>query len=158
MSISADGIPEAAARWVTFSLQGETYGIDVMQVQEVLRLTEIVPVPGGPAHVRGIINLRGQVVTVLDSHSRLGLAPREPGPTSRILIAEAKGQTLGILVDSVSAVVDIRPSEIETAPSVGNREGSKYIRGVYHRNGQMVILMDLNRLVPDEEWGERNAA
>lgn len=141
-------------RWVTFRLDNEAYGINVMQVQEVLRVTEIAPVPGSPDYVLGIINLRGNVVTVIDARRRFNLAEREPDDASRIVIIEAEKQVVGILVDSVAEVVDLRASEIETAPNVGNEETSRYILGVSSRGDVLLILVDLNKLLSDEEWSE----
>ena len=91
-------------RWVTFHLDREVYGINVMQVQEVLRYSEIAPVPGSPDYVLGIINLRGNVVTVIDTRMRFGIEPMEVTDSSRIVIIEAGGQVVGILVDSVAEV------------------------------------------------------
>lgn len=141
-------------QWVTFRLAGETYGINVMQVQEVLRYSEIAPVPGAPSYVLGIINLRGNVVTVIDTRHRFGLEPGEINDNSRIVIIEAEGHVVGILVDSVSEVVYLRQSEIETAPNVGNDESAKFIQGVCHKNGELLILIELNKLLTDEEWAE----
>jgi len=141
-------------RWVTFRLGDEAYGINVMQVQEVLRMTEIAPVPGAPHYVLGIINLRGNVVTVLDTRARFGLEARETDDSTRIVIIETDGHIVGILVDSVAEVVNLRGSEIETAPNVGNSESSRYIQGVYSRDGDILILVDVNKLLSAEEWGE----
>ncbi|MCC6715706.1 MAG: chemotaxis protein CheW [Gammaproteobacteria bacterium] len=141
-------------RWVTFRLGDETYGINVMQVQEVLRMTEIAPVPGAPHYVLGIINLRGNVVTVLDTRARFGLEARETDDATRIVIIETDGHIVGILVDSVAEVVNLRGSEIETAPNVGNSESARYIQGVYSRDGGILILVDVNKLLSAEEWGE----
>ncbi len=85
---------------VTFRLENETYGINVMQVQEVLRVTEIAPVPGAPDYVLGIINLRGNVVTVIDTRRRLGLPSREPDEATRIVIIETGKHVVGIMVDA----------------------------------------------------------
>lgn len=143
-------------QWVTFQLDKETYGINVMQVQEVLRYTEIAPVPGAPDYVLGIINLRGNVVTVIDTRSRFGLPPAEVGDNSRIVIIEAEKQVIGILVDSVAEVVYLRSTEIDAAPSVGTEESAKFIQGVSNRDGELLILVDLNKLLSDEEWDELN--
>ncbi len=141
-------------QWVTFKLDSETYGINVMQVQEVLRYTEIAPVPGAPMYVLGIINLRGNVVTVIDTRSRFGLAASEVTDNSRIVIIEAEKQVIGILVDSVAEVVYLRASEIDDAPNVGNDESAKFIQGVSNREGELLILVDLNKLLSDDEWDE----
>ena len=141
-------------QWVTFRLGEETYGINVMQVQEVLRMTEIAPVPGAPVYVLFIINLRGNVVTVMDTRQRFALPQREPDDATRIVIIEAEDQVVGILVDSVAEVVYLNQPEIESPPNVGNEESSRYIQGVANREEGLLILVDLNRLLTDEEWRE----
>ena len=139
---------------VTFRLQEESYGINVMQVQEVLRVSEIAPVPGAPSFVLGIINLRGNVVTVIDTRGRFGLPPGELDDASRIVIIESDEQVVGILVDSVAEVVELRQSQIDHAPNVGNEESSRYIQGVSTREDGLLIVVDLNKLLTDEEWAE----
>ncbi len=145
---------DSVVQWVTFRLAEETYGINVMQVQEVLRVSEIAPVPGAPHYVLGIINLRGNVVTVIDTRIRLGLTTSELTDSTRIVIIEAAKHVVGILVDCVSEVVDLAMSEVETAPNVGNDESAKYIQGVASRDAELLILVDLNKLLTDEEWDE----
>lgn len=145
---------DSIIQWVTFHLENEKYGIKVMQVQEVLRMTEIAPVPGAPHYVIGIINLRGNVVTVIDTRRRFGLSDAESDDETRIVIIEADNNVVGILVDSVAEVVDLKSSEIETAPNVGNDESSKYIQGVSSRDDELLILVDVNKLLSDEEWQE----
>jgi purine-binding chemotaxis protein CheW len=139
---------------VTFTLEDETYGMNVMQVQEVLREVEVAPVPGAPDYVLGIINLRGNVVSVIDARTRFGLQPKESDDMSRIIVIEAQQQILGILVDSVAEVVDIDKDEIDTAPNVGNAETSKYIDGVVSRGEKLLILVDLNKLLTQTEMGQ----
>lgn len=141
-------------QWVTFRLDGETYGINVMQVREVLRYTEIAAVPGAPSYVLGIINLRGNVVTVIDTRHRFGLAPGEITDNTRIVVIESEKNVVGIMVDSVSEVVYLRLSEIETAPNVGNDESAKFIQGVCHKNDELLILVELDRLLTEEEWAD----
>lgn len=141
-------------QWVTFQLEEETYGINVMQVREVLRYTEIAPVPGAPDYVLGIINLRGNVVTVIDTRSRFGLMEGEVTDNTRIIVIESERQVIGILVDSVAEVVYLRSSEIDTTPSVGTDESAKFIQGVSNRDGKLLILVDLNKLLTDDEWDE----
>ncbi|AAF95205.1 purine-binding chemotaxis protein CheW [Vibrio cholerae MAK 757] len=141
-------------QWVTFQLEEETYGINVMQVREVLRYTEIAPVPGAPDYVLGIINLRGNVVTVIDTRSRFGLMQGEITDNTRIIVIESERQVIGILVDSVAEVVYLRSSEIDSTPSVGTDESSKFIQGVSNRDGKLLILVDLNKFLTDEEWDE----
>jgi purine-binding chemotaxis protein CheW len=138
---------------VTFELDNETYGINVMQVQEVLREIEVAPVPGAPNYVIGIINLRGNVVSVIDARTRFGLASIERTGMSRIIVIEAHKQIIGVLVDSVAEVVDVKLDEIETAPNVGNDESSRYIDGVVSWSDKLLILVDLDKLLSEAEWG-----
>lgn len=137
-------------RWVTFRLAEETYGINVMQVQEVLRMTDVAPVPGAPHYVMGIINLRGNVVTVLDTRKLLDLSAGDITESSRIMIIESGKVTVGLLVDSVAEVVNIASSDIDPPPSVGNDEGSRYIQGIYSSEQQILILIDLNKLIAED--------
>jgi purine-binding chemotaxis protein CheW len=138
---------------VTFELNNESYGINVMQVQEVLREIEVAPVPGAPHYVIGIINLRGNVVSVIDARSRFGLASIERTVMSRIIVIEAHKQIIGILVDSVAEVVDVKLDEIETAPNVGNEESSRYIDGIVSSDDKLLILVNLDKLLSEAEWG-----
>ena len=142
------------SQWVTFIVDGETYGVNVMQVQEVLPLSEIAPVPGAPPFVLGIINLRGNVVTVVDTRMRFGLPPRETDDDSRIVVVETGDQVAGILVDGVAEVTYVRDNEVDTAPNVGNDESARYIQGVVSREKDLLILVDVNRLLTRDEWQE----
>ncbi len=150
MSAVMKGNSQQVFRWVTFRLADEIYGINVMQVQEVLRMTDVAPVPGAPHYVMGIINLRGKVVTVLDTRKLLDLATGDITDTSRIMIIESGKVTVGLLVDSVAEVVNISSSEIDPPPSVGNDEGSRYVQGIYSSEQQILILIDLDKLINEE--------
>ncbi|MCU7809775.1 MAG: chemotaxis protein CheW [Candidatus Thiodiazotropha sp. (ex Notomyrtea botanica)] len=141
-------------QFVTFILKDEVYGINVMQVQEVLRVTEIAPVPGAPAYVLGIINLRGNVVTVIDTRTRFGLPSTDMVDASRIIVIESEKQVVGILVDAVAEVVELGEDDIDVAPNVGTDDSSRYIQGVATREEGLLILVDLNKLLTDEEWQE----
>ena len=151
---TAQSTDDPILQWVTFRLDSESYGINVMQVQEVLRHTEIAPVPGAPEYVLGIINLRGNVVTVIDTRQRFGLGPAPVTDQTRIVIIEADRQVVGILVDSVAEVVYLRQSEIETAPNIGTDESAKFIQGVCNKNDELLILVDLEKMMTDDEWAE----
>ncbi len=139
---------------VTFRLKDETYGINVMHVQEVLRVSEIAPVPGAPSYVLGIINLRGNVVTVIDTRSRFGLPACDVTDNSRIVIIESDKQVVGILVDAVAEVVDLAESQIDSAPNVGNEDSSRYIQGIATLSNNLLIVVDLHKLLTDDEWAE----
>lgn len=152
MSEKDGEVNDPILQWVTYQLEDETYGINVMQVQEVLRITEIAPVPGAPSYVLGIINLRGNVVTVIDTRSRFGLMPKESNDDhSRIIIVEVNGNVIGMLVDSVAEVVYLHQSEIDSVPMVNNDDSSRFIQGVCSREEQLLILVDANKFLTEEE-------
>lgn len=153
-SVQGQTSDDPILQYVTFKLDEETYGINVMQIQEVLRYTEIAPVPGAPDFVLGIINLRGNVVTVIDTRKRFGLSESEVSDHTRIVVIEVDNQVVGILVDSVAEVVYLRQSEVESAPNVGNDESAKFIQGVCNKNGELIILVEFEKLMSDEEWSD----
>lgn len=151
---SQQNVEDPILQWVTFRLDGETYGVNVMQVQEVLRYTEIAPVPGAPMYVLGIINLRGNVVTVMDTRQRFGLHQGEITDSTRIVIVETDQHVVGILVDSVAEVVYLKQSEIENPPNTGQDDSARFIQGVCNKNDELLILVELEKLLTDEEWSE----
>lgn len=154
MAYSLNKVEDTVIQWVTFRLHNETYGIDVLHVHEVLKVSEITPVPGAPDYVLGIINLRGNVVTVVNTRMRFGLPPAGQDYSSRIIIIETGEQVIGLMVDSVAEVVYLHSSEIESSPNVGREEGARYIQGVHSREEGLLILVDVDRLLTTEEWQE----
>ncbi len=138
------------SRWVTFRLADETYGINVTQTQEVLRITEIAPVPGAPPFVLGIINLRGNVVTVIDMRMRLGLPTKEIDDASRIVILEGEDDEIaGILVDSIAEVVELNEYNIEPPPNTGQNPHADIISGVIHQDNELIILLEPQKLLSE---------
>lgn len=140
-------------QWATFRLEDEVYGIHVMQVKEVQRLTEIAPVPGAQHYVLGIVNLRGNVITVVDTRTLFGLPQAEMTDSSRIIVIELEDQVIGVLVDQVADVVYLNRSEIERAPNVGTDESAKFIQGVCYHNETLITLLDFARIIeaPQED-------
>lgn len=134
-------------QWVTYHLDNEVYGVNVMRVQEVLRVTEIAPVPGAQDYVLGVINLRGNVVTVIDTRKHFGLASKKPDDSSRIIVVEVENNVIGILVDSVAEVVYLHQSEIEPTPTVNKDESSYFIQGVCSRGDNLLILVDVDKFL-----------
>lgn len=141
-------LPQAPARYVTFRVERETYALDVLRVREVLRSAEVVPVPGAPASVLGVINLRGSIVPVVDARHRLGLAPPEPDGPSRVLIMESGWQAVGLRVDSVADVTTVTPDECEPPPAVCQGEQSRCLRAVVRRGDEFILLVDVDDLLP----------
>ena len=142
---------EKPESWVTFALAGEIYALPVTHVQEILRITTITRVPHAPHPVRGITNLRGRVLAVVDLRVRLGIAPGEVGPESRILVADARGRSIGLLVDAARQVLKILPSAVQPPPSDVLSERTDFLRGVYHLDRDLVILLDVERVLLVED-------
>lgn len=139
-------------QWVKFSLSGENYGLRVLKVQEIQRYSEISPIPGAPSYVLGIINLRGNVISVLNTREKFGLSEYEITDDSRIVILEAGTQIVGILVDSVAEVISLQSSDVDIAPNVGNEESAKFIDGVSNKGNELLILLDSDKILNEDEW------
>lgn len=128
--------------WVGFSMAGETFALPVSAVHEVIRVTSITRVPHAPFPVRGIINLRGRVVPVVDLRMRIGLPAVETDPKSRILVTSAQGRLLGLLVDEAQQVLSLDMNAVRAAPADVMTEQSGYIIGVCEWEGGLAILLD----------------
>jgi purine-binding chemotaxis protein CheW len=136
---------------VTFALDREEFGIPIHQVREVIRVTEITRVPQARSHVRGVTNLRGRILAVVEIRTRMGLPPAEITPQSRIMVVGVHDRTLGILVDGVSQVVKVPTTTLAPAPEEVMSPGTDYITGVARWNSRLIILLDLEKvlLLPD---------
>ena len=136
-------------QWATFKVDNELYGIDVVQVKEVLRYSEITPVPGSEYFIRGIINLRGNVVTVIDTRQMFGLMPQTPDEDTRIIVAEYNEQeVVGLVVDSVDEVINLPQNDIDRAPNATGEETTKrFVQGVCYYNNILIILLDLLKML-----------
>ena len=143
---SNDQSPE---QWLTFTMEQETYGIEVLRVKEALRYMEIFPVPGSPPHVIGIISIRGEVIIVNNMWLLLGLREGETTDQSRIILLEVSGKTEGILVDSVTGIVEVDPFKIE-APA-GQGEDHPHVKGTFHHEGSLLILLEVDKLLIDDD-------
>jgi purine-binding chemotaxis protein CheW len=141
---------EATEHLATFFLDREEYGVDVRQVQEIRRMSEITGVPRAPDFIRGVINLRGRILPVLDLKRKLGLGDVEAGRATRIVVVRVKERLLGLLVDGASQVLRVELSRIEPPPAEVVEKGGDYIRGVAKLEDRLVILVDLERLLAHE--------
>lgn len=130
---------------VTFHLANKEYGVEIESVQEIIRATDITPVPGAQAHVRGVINLRGKIIPVVDLRIRFGLPTEEWNDQQRIVVVELGQKRLGMLVDSVSQVIRVPAAVVEEIPEEVTAIDDNYIKGVGKLDGRLVIMLDLNR-------------
>jgi len=139
------------SQYLTFMLGGEAFGIGIMAVKEIIEFGSITEVPMMPPSIRGVINLRGAVVPVMDLAARFGRPPAVQGKRTCIVIVEleveGERQITGVVVDAVSAVLDIPASEIEPAPAFGTRIRGDYIAGMGKLNGKFVILLNVEQVL-----------
>lgn len=149
------GTAEQESKYLQFELDGEYYGVDILKVREINGMMDITAVPQTPRFMKGLINLRGKVVPVIDLRLKFGLAEADYDERTSIIVIEFKsiyGQVqMGILVDTVSEVVSIPSKNIESAPNFGTRMRSEYIKGMAKTKGRVVIILDIDLILTDEE-------
>ena len=137
---------EPVLQMVTFRLGDQVYGINVLQVQEVLRVSEISPVPGAPEYVLGIINLRGKIVTVIDTGKLLGLNPITKSDDMRTIIVNTADESVGLMVDRIGNVVAVEPGDIDAPPAnIGDIPG-RCFDAVFKTKNQLVGLLSVKTL------------
>ncbi|WP_251372505.1 chemotaxis protein CheW [Rheinheimera oceanensis] len=155
MTTRQQAVPPEDAQYLTFTLGGEMFAIGILHIKEILEYGNLTTVPMMPAFIRGVINLRGAVVPVVDLSARFGRPSSEVSRRSCIVIMEvevdAGAQDVGLLVDAVSAVLEIPASEIEPAPSFGARIRADFISGMAKVNGKFVIVLNVNNVLSVDE-------
>ncbi|MEI6669812.1 MAG: chemotaxis protein CheW [Acidobacteriota bacterium] len=145
---AADSRRAKPGKYLTFSLAAEEYGVPVLKVREIMKIMPITAVPQVPPHVKGVINLRGKVITVVDLRLKFGLEAQEPTDQTAIVVVEIGGDgrklLTGIIVDFVSDVLNIVADEIEQTPAFGDRVVTDYLSGMAKVKGRVKILLDLD--------------
>ena len=141
-------------KYLTFFLSNESYGVDVLKVREIIRFLKITPVPQMPAYVKGVINLRGKVLPVIDLRLKFGLEAAEPTERTCIVVVRVQSAghdiTLGMIVDSVEEVINLNESEIEETPEFGAKVDTAYLMGMAKVKGTIKTLLDIDKVVsPD---------
>jgi purine-binding chemotaxis protein CheW len=141
---------EATEHLATFFLAGEEYGVDVRLVQEIIRVAEVTQVPRAPEFVKGVINLRGRIIPVIDLKRKLALGQVEPSRQARIVVVKVRERLMGLLVDGASQVLKVPVSAIEAAPDEVVEIDASYIRGVAKLETRLIILVDLPKVLNAE--------
>ena len=136
---------------VTFRIDEEEFGVDILAVQEINRMLQITMVPRAPFFIEGVINLRGKVIPVVNMRTRFNKPQLEPTADTRIVVVNLGQKVIGILVDAVSEVLRLPSSTIEPAPPVVAGIGSEYIKGVGKLNDRLLILLDIDNLLSEEK-------
>lgn len=134
---------------VVLDVGNESYGIPVTQVREIVRVPPITRVPNGPTFLEGVINLRGQVIPVMDLRKHLGIEGTTETRRSRVVVSELGRHTVGLMVDAVSEVVMISTADIEPPPAIIANGNDSQIRGVARLGDRLVLFLDLDRVLPN---------
>jgi purine-binding chemotaxis protein CheW len=149
------GLKELAGKYLTFKLADEEYGIEILKVMEIIKLMDITAVPRTPHYVRGVINLRGKVIPVIDLRKKFDMDTIEDTDETCIIVVNVRREgsdvQMGILVDTVSEVLDIQAGEIEPAPKFGSSVHTEFIMGMAKAKGQVKILLDIDSILTGSE-------
>jgi purine-binding chemotaxis protein CheW len=150
-----------AGKYLTFQLANEEFGIAVLKVREIMGIQDITAVPQTPAHIRGVINLRGKVIPVIDLRLKFGLAAAEYTQRTCIIVTQVRGDSglvfIGIIVDGVSEVLNLTAGEIEDTPDFGEAVTGRYLLGMAKVKGKVKILLDIDQVLSSQELHQLNA-
>ena len=150
-----DSFSYLEGKYLTFNLDKEEYGIGILKIKEIIGMLPITAVPQTPEYVKGVINLRGKVIPVLDLRLRFEMKKIEYTERTCIIVVEIEGQAgtvlIGVVVDSVSEVLNIKGEEIEATPTFGAKLNTEYILGMAKKEGSVKILLDIDRVLNAEE-------
>lgn len=142
-------------KYLTFSLAEEEYGIGILKIKEIIGMMPITTVPQTPDFVKGVINLRGKVIPVIDLRLRFGIEPNDYTERTCIIVVEILGQNgtvqIGIVVDTVSEVLNVKAEEVEDTPAFGTKLNTEYILGMAKMEGGVKILLDIDRVLNASE-------
>ncbi|MBI5267931.1 MAG: purine-binding chemotaxis protein CheW [candidate division Zixibacteria bacterium] len=143
--------PERAGKYLTYRLGAEEYGLRILKVREIIGLMPITKMPEAPPYIRGIINLRGRVIPVLELRARFGMAPTPDNEETCIIVVDlvsgSRSTLMGILVDAVSEVLDIKEDEIQDPPAMGGEHECDFVLGIGKVKGGVKILLDIDKVI-----------
>jgi purine-binding chemotaxis protein CheW len=142
-------------KYLTFTLANEDFGLEILKVREIIGMLDITAIPQAPSFFKGVINLRGRVIPVVDLRLKFGLPPMDYGERTCIIVVEVKtgmgSVQMGVVVDTVSEVVNVNGADIEPPPSFGARLDTRYILGLAKARGTIKILLDIDRVMESKE-------
>jgi len=156
-TLSTTGAPtvERGGKYLTFSLAGQDYGISILEIREIIGMMPITAIPRAPQFVRGVINLRGKVIPIVDFRLKFGMAAGEQTEKTCIIVVSVHGIRseilIGLVVDSVSEVMNIKESDVEDAPTLGTDMDTDFILGMAKVDHGVKILLDINRVLNVDE-------
>jgi purine-binding chemotaxis protein CheW len=147
---------QSGGKFLTFFLAGEEHGIEILKVHEIIGMMPITCVPRTPQHIRGVINLRGKVIPIVDLRLKFGMESKDQTAETCIIVVHLQGVEVGIVVDKVSEVLNIAGGDIEDAPSFGAEVNTDYILGIGKSQGKVKILLDIDRVLAHTELSDLN--
>lgn len=139
-------------RFIEFSLGQEDYAIPLLMVREVISIPETTPIPKAPKHFIGLMNLRGQVISIVDLRNKLTIKPNEVTSDSAVIIVDFQGMNIGIVVDSINKVLAFSKTEIQEMPELQSQVRSDYILGVYKKDDGLTVLLDIARCLDVKDY------
>jgi purine-binding chemotaxis protein CheW len=134
-------------QYLTFNIDTEEYGIDILRVQEIRSSGSITAIPHTPSHLRGVMNLRGTIIPVVDLRAKLGIAAAEATHFTAIVVVTVGAKIVGLIVDAVSDVLDIPPTDIQAPPDFGGHVDTRFIIGLARANERLVVLLDIEHVL-----------
>ena len=142
---------EATREILVFVLGKEEYGVDILKVQEIRGYEKVTPIPAAPAYLKGVVNLRGIIVPVIDLRVKFGMAEPKYDSFTVVIILRIAGRVIGMVVDGVSDVVRLAPSEVKPAPQLGSLVDSSYLAGLAVQSERMILLLDIEKFLSSGE-------
>ncbi len=142
-----------ADQYLTFMLDGEEYGVDILRVQEIKGWDSVTPIPNTPEYIKGVINLRGTIIPIFDLRERFDLEPVPYGPTTVVIVLKVKNpdddgsRTMGIVVDAVSEVYNIEKEDLKASPDFGSAVSTNFVQGLATIDDKMIIVLDIDDLL-----------
>lgn len=136
---------------IAFRIGDQEFCVDIMQVREIRGWTQATPLPRAPAFVKGVINLRGAVLPIVDLGARLGLTTTEPTARHVIMVVNQGGRTIGLLVEAVSDIIDVTEDMVQPTPDIACDTVKQFVKGLFAIDGRMISLITLERVLPEQE-------
>lgn len=146
-----EGRASKGGKFLTFFLSSEEYGIEILKVQEIIGVLAITPIPRTPAFIKGVINLRGRIIPIIDLRLKLSMPEAKHTEETCFIVVKAHGMHMGVVVDKVSEVLDIAAENVDEAPSMGEGVNTDYILGIGKAGDKVKLLLDIDKVLSEKD-------
>ncbi|GJL53238.1 MAG: chemotaxis protein CheW [Nitrospirales bacterium] len=150
-TVNQIGLNTDSQQYLTFDLAEEHYGVDILKVQEIKGYTAVTKIPNTPDYVKGVLNLRGTIVPIVDLRLKFGMEPTEPTAFTVIVVVNVRDRVMGFLVDAVSDVLELASKDIQPPPELGHKADITFVSGIGNANDRLVTLLDIDRVMADTD-------